>query len=798
MWIAWMQRSLYLCIQIFYGIFLRMKKIVILSLCMLSAVEMTADNVKEAYFENANDTSRVIDLDEVVVIAQPKEGFLLRQQPLSSSAFGAQELQQMNVQSLGQLSDYVPSFVMPQYGSRLTSSMYIRGIGSRVNNSAVGIYYDHIPLMSKSAFNTHFYMLDRVDILRGPQGTLYGANSEGGIVRIYSKNPMSYQGTDVNLGVGSHFTRKAELAHYHRINEKLAFMVAGFYNGQDGFFKNTNFNTYNDEMNEAGAKVRLMWKPLDRLTFDLTSDYQYTIQNGFPYGVYDADKDETADPSTTFMNTYRRQMVNTGLTISYAFDDYLLTSTTSHQYLWDRMKMDQDYVVDDYMSLMQVQKMNALTQELVLRSKNASHWQHTSGLFGSYQWLHTNAPVGMGDAMSSFILSQWGMPSYVASMLSFQNNHVPGDFRTPQLNLGAYHESNVLVSDRFKVTLGLRYDYNQVKIDYNTCAMFDLVVKMGPTPTSHSYLSEISSNQKHSYHQVLPKLALTYTLSADGSNLYAVVGKGFRAGGYNLQMFSDIFQTEERSLGSQLASMMNSDYTVNHTSEQIENIDKTISYKPEESWNYEAGTHLSLFDGKVKADAALFFTKIRNQQLSVMAGTYGYGRMMVNAGKSYSCGAELALRGQAFDNHLSWGATYSFTHAVFKEYTDSVKTTSGYEPISYKDNNVPFIPQHQFSVSGDYRFDLNDNILKSIVLGVNIKGQGKTYWEADNNMYQKFYATLGAHLSLNMDKVVVDFWGRNLTNTTYNTFLVNSQLTKQSFAQRGLPLQVGADVRLHF
>ena len=162
------------------------------------------------------DTSRVVDLDEVVVVAQPKEGFLLRQQPMSSSAFGSREMQQLNVRSLSQLSDHVPSFAMPSYGSRLTSSMYIRGIGSRVNNSAVGIYYDHIPLMSKSAYNTHFYMLDRVDVLRGPQGTLYGANSEGGIVRIYSKNPMSYQGTDLNLGIGTGFYRKVEVAHYHR------------------------------------------------------------------------------------------------------------------------------------------------------------------------------------------------------------------------------------------------------------------------------------------------------------------------------------------------------------------------------------------------------------------------------------------------------------------------------------------------------------------------------------------------------------------------------------------------------
>ena len=122
------------------GIFsiLSMKKIVFTSLCLLSAVILMAENVHEASLVNVNDTSRVIDLDEVIVVAQPKEGVLLRQQPMSSSAFGTREMQLLQTKSLGQLSDYVPSFVMPQYGSRLTSSMYIRGIGSRLNNSAVG------------------------------------------------------------------------------------------------------------------------------------------------------------------------------------------------------------------------------------------------------------------------------------------------------------------------------------------------------------------------------------------------------------------------------------------------------------------------------------------------------------------------------------------------------------------------------------------------------------------------------------------------------------------------------------
>ena len=767
----------------------------------------------------AADTSRVVDLDEVVVVAQPKEGFLLRQQPMSSSAFGSREMQQLNVRSLSQLSDHVPSFAMPSYGSRLTSSMYIRGIGSRVNNSAVGIYYDHIPLMSKSAYNTHFYMLDRVDVLRGPQGTLYGANSEGGIVRIYSKNPMSYQGTDLNLGIGTGFYRKVEVAHYHRPSDKLAFMAAGFYNGQNGFFRNTVLNERNDRLNEAGAKLRLMWKPTSRLTLDLTSDYQWAMQTAFPYGLYDEATGETADPATTFTNSYRRQMVNSGLTVSYDFGRLLLTSTTSHQYLWDRMKMDQDYQPEDYMRIIQTQKMNAITQEFTLRSKTAGRWQHTTGVFDSYRWLHTLGPVYFGDAMGEFIMAQWGMPAQAHSFLSFANHHVPGDFRTPQYNLGIYHESNFLVTDRLKLTAGLRYDYTKVKIDYSSQAMFDLNITMG-RPVTHSFLSDFTSSAKNSYSQWLPKFGITYTVDSRGSNVYGVISKGYMAGGYNLQGFSDIFMGEERSLGHELRSMMAADYIVEHTPEQVEAVNRRIAFKPEESWNFEVGTHLNLFDAKVKADIALFYTSIRNQQITRMSPDYGFGRITDNAGKSNSYGLEMTLRGQAFDDHLAWGASYSYTHATFSEYDDYQRQDDDYVLISYKDNYVPFVPMHKMSLSGDYRVDIKRSAslsgdgrkfsgnsdgrkgLRSITFGLSLTGQGKTYWEPDNRLSQNFYALLGAHIAFDLGCATLDVWGRNLTDTNYHTFLVSGSFNAagipQQFAQLGNPLQVGLDVRFHF
>ena len=245
------------------------KKVLFCSAFAALAMHVQADVVEEL-----TDSSRVIDLDEVVVVSQPKEQVRLRLQPVSSNVFGAEQLQQLHVHDLSQLSQYVPSFVMPSYGSRLTSSMYIRGIGSRINNPAVGVYYDNIPLMSKAAFNNHFYMLDRVDILRGPQGSLYGQNTEGGLVRIYSKNPMNYQGTDIRLGIGTGLYSNVEVAHYHRPCDKLAFSVAGFYSGLKGFINNQNFDQKNDLTNEAGGKLRLIFQPTTKLKFDWTADYQ--------------------------------------------------------------------------------------------------------------------------------------------------------------------------------------------------------------------------------------------------------------------------------------------------------------------------------------------------------------------------------------------------------------------------------------------------------------------------------------------------------------------------------------------
>lgn len=773
-----------------------------------------------------SDSSKVFDIDEVVVVSQPKEVLRLRQQALSSTSLSSSLMKKMGVSDLRDLSQFVPNFVMPNYGSRLSSSVYVRGIGSRVNSPAIGLYLDGIPVMSKSAFNLHNYQLSRVDVLRGPQGTLYGQNTEGGLVKMYSRNPFDYQGTDVRLSYGSKYFRNVEAAHYQKFNEHIALSLAGFYEGQNGFFRNTHTGDRSDQYNEAGGKMLLKTRFDSGWKMDVLANYQYVDQNGFPYGKLDLETGKADLPASTFPGTYRRNNLITGLKFGYTGNGYDFTSVSSYQYIKDRMLMDQDYLSADYMHILQEQLQNSFTQELSLKSNQAvgGFWHWTVGGFFSKQWLKTNGPVFFDDAMTAPIgnaiqqqmytaihasmvkkMMAQGMPEVAAKAAASAaiekaggismtvSMGAPGLYHTPQTNLGFYHESNFDITSRLVATLGLRYDYLHTGIHYESSAYMAMTANMMGQKATYTLRSALNEKTNDDYNQFLPKLGLTYRLDNQQSNIYATISKGYRAGGYNIQMFSDILQTE---LNANRQQALRGDYEVPHTAEDYKKVNQTISYKPEVSWNYEVGSHLNLFNHAIHLDFSAFYMKVKNQQLSVMAGNYGFGRMMVNAGKSHSCGIEAALRGQLANGNIDWMLNYGYTHAVFDEYTDG----EGEKTVSYKDKKVPYVPTHTLSAMADYRLAFNSKLLRNMVFGVNVNMQGKTYWDNGNTYSQDIYAVLGGHIAFDFGIMQLNIWGKNLTDTNYNTFAVDNAATgkREYFAQRGNPFQCGVDLSFRF
>lgn len=770
------------------------------------------------------DTLKIVDVEEVLIIAAPKENRKLRELPNAVTLLSQQDMQAAQVNSIKNLTALVPNIFIPDYGSRLTSAVYIRGIGSRINTPSVGLYVDNIPYIDKSAFDFDYSDIERIDVLRGPQGTLYGRNAMGGIIKVHTKSPFSYQGTDFRIGAGTHNQYNTSVTHYHRINERFAFSAGGFYDYERGFFRNAARN--NDKLDKgqsAGGRARAIYLPSENWKLDFNLSYEYSDQGGYPYGLYDKENRTVAKPAYDEESSYYRNLLNAGLNLEYQAQNFILSAVTGYQWLRDRMFMDQDFSAANIFNIEQKQRINTFSEEIVLKSKPNRRWQWTTGAFGFYQSLHTDGPVlfhrdGItsvieGNANSVFDdLASMGVPGIPVMHLGINNESLPvsGSFDTPTLSGAIFHQStfNDLFVKGLSATIGLRMDYEKVKMEYNSAAAttnFNFSMKMGNPANPQiiesqglegnaAYLGKESTD----YVQLLPKFALQYEWNK-GNNIYATAARGYRSGGYNIQMFSDLVTGV---LSNSMMDAIMTDPNFSRFSAMIEQMKKELpevsdatKYKPEYTWNYEIGSHLTLWEGRLLADLSAFYMDTRNQQIAKFAEN-GLGRITVNAGKSHSYGAEASLRA-ALTTAFTVNASYGYTYATFKEYATNVKVDGETKEISYNGNYVPFVPKHTLSLGGQYIFRINPgHWLDRIQVNANYTGAGRIYWTEQNDVSQSFYGILNGRLSLQKGNGQIDFWVRNALDKDYAAFYFESM--GNGFMQKGRPIQAGIELRCRF
>ncbi|KAA6337891.1 Pesticin receptor [termite gut metagenome] len=734
------------------------------------------------------DTLKVVNVEEVIVIADPKENRKLREQPVAVTLLSQEDMRANQVTSLKNLTALVPNIFIPDYGSKLTSAIYIRGIGSRINTPAVGLYVDNVPYLDKSAYDFSYADIERIDVLRGPQGTLYGRNTMGGLVRVYTKSPFNYQGTDVRLSAGTYDNYNVSLTQYHRVSDKFAFSAGGFYESAGGFFDNAYLNKKIDPVHAGGGRIRSIYLPSDNLKLDLNVSYEYSDQGGYAYGLYDKKTGVSAAPAYNDESNYYRGLLNAGLNLEYSGANFTFNSVTGYQYLKDRMFMDQDFSSDDVYTLAQSQKQSTLTEEITFKSRGNRRWDWAIGAFGFYQNLKTDAPVtfkkGGLDMIESFMneaMSAAGAP--VSIKILDETMPVYGLYDTPVWGTALFHQStfNDLFVDKLSATLGLRLDYEKTAITHDTHASLRVQTYMRGNPMGEPPTSDYAINGKEedTYLQFLPKLALKYAFDSQNS-VYASVSRGYRSGGYNIQMFSDTIQGQMRSQPG---------------SKSTGDIKEVIRYKPEYSWNYETGSHLTLLPNSLWADVALFYTDITNQQIARFTKS-GLGRIMVNAGRSRSYGAEASLRANITDA-VSFNTNYGYTHATFTDYKTNQIAEGNEIPINYTGKRVPFVPVHTLSVGGQYTLKCGkSSFVDELRFHADYIGAGKIYWTEKNDVAQNFYGTLNWRISVIAGNAQVDFRMRNTLNQKYTTFYFESM--GNGFTQANRPMEFGADVRWRF
>jgi outer membrane receptor protein involved in Fe transport len=784
--------------------------------------------------ELPKDTLKIVNMDEVLVVASPKENRQLRELPSAGTALSQSDMRGAQVSSIKSLNTLVPNIFIPDYGSRLTSAIYIRGVGSRINTPSVGLYVDNVAYIDKSAFDFNYSDIERIEVLRGPQGTLYGRNTMGGLIMVHTKSPFSYQGTDVKLGASTYGSANVSFTHYHRNSQRFAFSAGGFYEHQGGYFRNSALeNKKVDNGDAGGARLRAIYLPSANTKINASLSYEQSNEGGYPYfytGVVSGEEsraDKIGLISCNEESGYRRKMVNAGLSIEHQADNFTLDAVTGYQYLNDKMFLDQDFTERDIFNLEQRQKLNVFSEELSLKSKPGCRYQWTTGLFTFYQWLNTNGPVnfkedGIEQLITSNINSNIPNMAPRATMsvnVDTAPLNVSGDFDTPVYNGALFHQSTFhdLLFRGFSATVGLRLDYEHTSMTYHSTSSLDYTFNMGgmmvgrdiSVPLNVSPL--IAGRFSDDYLQLLPKLALQYDFRSGAGNIYATASKGYRSGGYNVQMFSDLVQSYMQNgmkeqvkqtvadIFDQVQGMPQTvkDMILGYIPDADENPDvrQATTYKPEYTWNYELGTHLNLCNGKLELDAALFYMDTRNQQVARFSDN-GLGRITTNAGRSHSYGAEASVRMHP-SKSLTINADYGYTHATFSKYKTNVKVDGVLTEVDYTDNYVPFVPMHTLNVGGQYVWNLAKSAwLDCIQLNANYNAAGRIYWTENNSAKQNFYGTFNARVAFERSNVALALWGKNLAGSDYTTFYFESM--GNGFRQKSAPRRFGIEVRLRF
>ena len=348
---------------------------------------------------------------------------------------------------------------------------------------------------------------------------------------------------------------------------------------------------------------------------------------------------------------------------------------------------------------------------------------------GRYQWI-----IGLfGMLLHS---NQFAETSYFT-----RDSSTPTTYKNPTAGYAIYHQSSYNIWRGMSATVGLRFDYEHAKTTYN---QDKTTLSTGVTTHAKDFVSSAS------FRQFTPKFTLQYLTNKD--NLYYIsITRGYKPGGFNT-----IFKT-----------------------------DAERTYDPEYSWNYEVGTRLKFLNGRLTAEADLFYIDWRHMQTTYTVP--GVGNVIANAGHTDSKGFELSLAYHPIKS-LQLNLNYGYTHARYLEYKKSARE-------DFSGNRLPMVPNHTLSLNGTYTI-MPAGWFDKIIFNTGLTGLGRIYWADDNIVRQNFYATLNAKVSLTKGIFTWEVWGKNLTATDYMAY--GFKASQGNYAQRGKPLTFGTAVSVSF
>jgi len=457
-------------------------------------------------------------VDEIVVTAT-KRTSTLQDTPIAMSAVTAESLNEAQMRDVKDLQSLVPSLTVPQFANPSAAIITIRGIGTSGFNAglepSVGVFVDGVYRSRAGSALNDFIAVERVEVLRGPQSSIYGKNTPAGVISVITKKPQYEPGLDAEVTLGNYNSRifKGSVTGPIGDSESLAFRLSGTRNTRDGFLDNVATGESVNNRDRFGLRAQLLAEPRDDVSVRIIADYNETDEEccAAPF-VFNAPQNAAAftalGANILPADPFRRQiafdnLVNTvnetsGLSaeINVEFDSFDLTSITAYRHFDEIGNIDADFV--DVQALRQRQltdRFDTFTQEIRLTSNGDSN---VDWLLGGYLFTqdktHQNT-TNFGPALRQFAdLATGGLITGFEGVLGQTRGVAPGsllgtgtglngDFSQDSLSYAAFGKVDWHVNDQLTVTGGLRYTKEDKDVDADiTTDMYSQFVFVPPTP----------------------------------------------------------------------------------------------------------------------------------------------------------------------------------------------------------------------------------------------------------------------------------------------------------------------------
>ncbi|MGE0583134.1 MAG: TonB-dependent receptor [Steroidobacteraceae bacterium] len=724
--------------------------------------------------EAAETGGKVIQgLEEVTVTAQRREE-AEQSVPLAITALSADMLERQQIRNISQLDQVVPNIVMnPNTGTSSASKIFLRGVGEDESfftaDTPVGIYIDDVYIARQTGAMFDLFDIERLEVLRGPQGTLYGRNTSSGAVKLVSKQPTlgEYLG-QAELTVGNFDRVDVRATGNLPLGEKAALQGAVLMRTRDGYTRNAFDDKFVNDQDVKGARLSLLAEPTDQFRALFSADYireRSTPGYAVPLAL-NAQRDPLPDPVPETGNFFttnsdivdpKNDLDQWGLSATIAYDlsdDLTIKSITAYRTLENLFFIDADGGVlapppsiKGRFHLFQDQEQYQVSQELqALGNLMDGRLKYVAGLyfFRENNQQDTRSVVGLPTLMA--------LPIALAGRFDLTN--IAREEMTTD-SYAAFVSGTYAITDRLSLTAGLRYtreskDFTNHVILPNGTQQVVCINAAGAAPPPPAPVGPCSpaslaagfftfTNQSafdKTWDDTTPRVVVDYQLT-DSALVYVSAAKGFKGG---------------TTSGRDTAAARNL---------------LRIVGDPETNWSYEAGLKADWLDRRLRTNVAVFRNKYEGLQFGVTTSDGGFGR--INAGNATIDGLELEVTAVPVEG-LELNGSLGLLDSEYTKWTASLGTCAAQGLTTVEQYlNLPLkqAPEWSYRVGANYSYDMGQRGVVSLGADYSAKDDHYNNLCASPGIRVQDYEFVNAQLRWkNSDEnLLITLAGNNLTDS---------------------------------